>query len=194
MLSYPHTSRNQLQYHQAQPRFSALICHTKPDPNHPGEPLHCSQTDVRIFRFELTNDTSQYPLNRVVCPQAVETEGINGTDDPWVGQLAAVLPQLTTRPVSERLEIIRNLIRAHSKFWQIGHNRPTDTQQECLADRGNHLLQQSTADIQYHPQNNTYSMNMDYDDPNQKQDKLIKAIQTQNRPMPIQTPQLQAWV
>lgn len=132
-------------------QFSALICRNSQNRRDP-------ETGVRIFRYELTNDISQYPIGRVVCPES----GLPGNDDPAVALLSASLPQLAKLQNEDRLEVVRNLIRLNSSRWQIGKNKPDDLKGECLADRGARLLQQSTADIQVSP-NGSQSMVMDYD-------------------------------
>ena len=150
------------------PRFGAFILHNDQCRRDP-------ETGVRIFRFELTNDTSQYPLGRVVCPES----GVPGTDDSAVALLSTCLPQLARLDKESRLEAMRNLIRLNSAYWQIGKNQPTDPAGERLADRGARLLQQSTATIQQNP-NGSLSMIMDYD-LDQRGISLTKLLQQQRQ-------------
>jgi len=131
------------------PRFGAFICHQeRRDP----------ESQVRIFKFELTNDTSQYPLGRVVCPES----GILGKDHPLVAFASQTIDLLSKLDKENRLEFLRRLIRMDSHNWEIGPKMPDDKQGECLADRGERLLQESTADIVRKP-NGSLSMIMDYD-------------------------------
>ena len=132
-----------------QPKFSSLICN---------EQRRDPETGVRVFKYELTNDISQYPLGWVACPQS----GKPGTNDPTVAFVAANLPVLAKLGKEDRLEMMRTLIRFNSRNWQIGKNKPTDFKDEVLADRGSRLLQQSTADIRQNL-NGSLSMIMDYD-------------------------------
>jgi hypothetical protein len=63
------------------PHFSGLVCHQqRRDP----------EIGVRIFKYELTNDTSQYPLGKVICPES----GNPGRDYQAVALASAILPQL----------------------------------------------------------------------------------------------------
>lgn len=133
------------------PKFSALVCNNLQN-------RRCPETGVRIFKYELTNDTSRFPLGRVVCPES----GKPGLDHQAVAVLSACLPQLAKLTKQDRLEVIKKLIRLDSQNWQIGKNLATDTKDEVLADRGERLMQQSTADIQQNP-NGSLSMIMDYD-------------------------------
>jgi hypothetical protein len=151
------------------PRFSGLICHDlRRDP----------ETGVRIFKYELTNDTSQYPLGRVVCPES----GLPGNDRPLVAYASWLLPELAKLGKEDRLEAVRKLIRLDSINWQIGKNKPTDLKDECLAERGERLLQESTAAIQRHP-NGSLSMIMDYDLDQQGGNLTERLAQKQNKPI-----------
>lgn len=150
-------------------KFSGLICH-----NTGGR--HDPENGSRIFRFELTNDTSLYPLGQVVCPES----GLPGNSDPTVAFLSQCLPQLAMLNKENRLEVMRQLIRLNSGYWQIGKNLPTDVASERLSDRGMRLLQQSTADIQQNP-NGTLSMIMDYD-PDQRGISLTQMLKQAQHP------------
>jgi len=131
------------------PRFGAFICH---------EERRDPESQVRIFKFELTNDTSRYPLGRVVCPES----GIPGKDHPLVALASQTIDLLGKLDKESRLEFLRRMIRADSQNWDIGPKKPGDTKSECLSDRGERLLQESTADIIRNP-NGSLSMIMDYD-------------------------------
>lgn len=131
--------------------FSALIC------NNP-QLRRCPESGVRIFRYELTNDTSRYPLGLVNCPES----GKPGSEHQAVALAAQSLPFLLKLSKSDRLAFVKNLIKLDSKNWQIGKNLPSDLKDEVLADRGERLMQQSTADIYQNP-NGSLSMIMDYD-------------------------------
>jgi|GEM_PF-2095854 len=140
----------------SKPRFSALICNTD---NKPGEPpRRCPETGVRIFKYELTNDTSKYPLGRVVCPDS----GFPGKNHFLVAVASFCLPVFELIGKEWRLKVMRFLIRKDSKHWEIGPNKPGETQHEILANRGARLLQQSTADV-FMKKNGTRVMVMDYD-------------------------------
>jgi hypothetical protein len=156
-----------------QPKFSGLICDAqRRDP----------ETGVRIFKYELTNDTSRYPLGRVVCPQS----GQPGNDRLLVAFVSAILPTLAKLDKEDRLDIVRNLIRMDSQNWQIGKNKPTDFKDEALRDRGNRLLQQSTADLCKNP-NGSLSMIMDYD-LDQRGGNLTQLLERQQPPPPAYRP------
>jgi hypothetical protein len=133
----------------AQPKFSSFICH---------EQRRDPETNVRLFKFELTNDTSQYPLGRVVCPES----GLPGKDHPLVAFVSMLLPELAKLSKEERLEVMRKLIRFDSQNWEIGPSQPGDVKGECLADRKERLLQESTASLVKNP-NKSLSLIMDYD-------------------------------
>src|SRR6478609_5779021 len=89
------------------PRFGAFICH---------EERRDPESDVRIFKFELTNDTSQYPLGRVVCPES----GPPGKDRPLVAMASQMIETIGQWDKEKRLEFLRRVIRADSKNWDIG--------------------------------------------------------------------------
>jgi hypothetical protein len=131
------------------PRFGAFICH---------EERRDPESQVRIFKFELTNDTSRYPLGRAVCPES----GIPGKDHPLVALASQTIDLLGKLDKESRLEFLRRMIRMDSKNWDIGPKMPNDQQGECLADRGERLLQESTADL-VRNSNGSLSMIMDYD-------------------------------
>ena len=131
------------------PHFGVFICH---------EERRDPESQVRIFKFELTNDTSRYPLGRAVCPES----GTPGKDHPLVALASQSIDLLGKLDKESRLEFLRRLIRMDSKNWDIGPKMPNDKQGECLADRGERLLQESTADIIRNP-NGSLSMIMDYD-------------------------------
>jgi hypothetical protein len=139
-------------------RFGALLCHHQ-------NKQYCPVSGVRLFTYELTND-SAYPLGLVSCPES----GVKGKEHPMVAELAGQLPQLLTLSQEQRLMVMRQLIRQDAKHWHIGKTRYDDTHQECLADRGEHLLLDSTATITQHP-NGSMRMIMAYEQP-----PLLKAI------------------
>lgn len=155
------------------PKFSALVCHSqRRDP----------ETGVRIFKYELTNDVTQYPLGRVICPES----GKPGLDHPAVALISWMLPQLAKLGIEDRLEIVRKLIRLDSYNWQIGKNRPGDLRDEWLAARGQRLLQQSTADLFQNP-NGSLKMVMDYN-LDQRGGNLTALLQKQRFPSIPYTP------
>src|SRR5690242_18138207 len=82
----------------SQPRFSAFICNTKGEP-----PERCSKTGVRIFKFELTNDTSKYPLGQVVCPGS----GFPGKNHFLVALASFCLPAFELISKEWRLKVMR---------------------------------------------------------------------------------------
>jgi hypothetical protein len=162
------------------PRFSGFICHElRRDP----------ETQRRIFLFELTNDTTRYPLGRVACPES----GRPGRDHPLVAFASQILPNLAAVGKDDRLEIMRKLIRQDSANWDIGKNHPGDAQGENLSDRGERLLQQSTAELKRNP-NGSLSLMMDYDYDQQggnlgeylKQKKASPSTQPAGNPFQLQ--------